>query len=113
MKLFKKYFAFSKVLVFALIIAFFTILAFDGYVVLELMQMVRDGISLMYATVIGTVVGVMSTFSNGVILFAVRGYLDKAAKENVVGYDAKTGTTADERLKQSMKNMYEPTEEGV
>ena len=31
MKLFKKYFGFSKVLVFSLIIAFFAILAFDGY----------------------------------------------------------------------------------
>ena len=113
MKLFKKYFGFSKVLVFALIIAFFAILAFDGYVVLELMQMIRNGVSLMYATVIGTVVSVMSTFSNGVILFAVRGYLDKAAKENVAGYDAKTGTIADERMKSLMNNMYEPTEEGV
>lgn len=112
MKLHKKYFAFSKVLVFALIIAFFAILAFDGYIVLKLMQMIQNGISLMYATVIGTVVSVMSTFSNGVILFAVRGYLDKSAKENVVGYDAKTGTIADERMKQLMSNMYEPTEEG-
>ena len=113
MKLFKRYFAFSKVLVFALIIAFFAILAFDGYIVLELMQMIRNGVSLMYATVIGTVVSVMSTFSNGVILFAVRGYLDKSAKENVVGYDSKTGTIADERMKSLMNNMYEPTEEGA
>ena len=113
MKIFRKYINFSKLLVFLLILAFFAILAFDVYVVLKLMQMIQNGISLMYATVIGTVVSVMSTFSNGVILFAVRGYLDKSAKENVVGYAAKTGTTADERMKSLMNNMYEPTEEGV
>lgn len=107
MKLFKKYFAFSKVLVFSLIVAFFAILAFDGYVVLRLMSMINNGVSLMYATVIGTVVSVMSTFSNGVILFAVRGYLDKSAKENVVGYDAKTGTIADERMKSLMNSSEE------
>ena len=113
MKLFKKYFSFSKVLVFSLIVAFFAILVFDGYIVLKLINMIENGLNLAYASVIGTVVGVMSTFSNGVILFAVRGYLDKSAKENVVGYDSRTGTIADERMKQLMKNMYEPTEEGA
>lgn len=107
MKLFKKYFGFSKVLIFSLIVAFFAILIFDGYVVLRLMNMIENGLNLMYATVIGTVVSVMSTFSNGVILFAVRGYMDKSAKENVVGYDAKTGTIADERIKSLMNSSEE------
>ena len=107
MKLFKKYFGFSKVLIFFLIVAFFAILIFDGYVVLRLMNMIENGLNLMYATVIGTVVSVMSTFSNGVILFAVRGYMDKSAKENVVGYDAKTGTIADERIKSLMNSSEE------
>ena len=56
MKIFRKYINFSKLLVFLLILAFFAILAFDVYVVLKLMQMIQNGISLMYATVIGTVV---------------------------------------------------------
>ena len=55
----------------------------------------------------------MSTFANAVILFAIKGYLNKSAAENTVGYDAKTGTTAEERMKSLMNNMYEPTEEGV
>ena len=113
MKIFRKYINFSKLLVFLLILAFFTIIAFDGYIVIKLMEMLADGYNLAYATVIGTIVSVMSTFSSGVILFAVKGYLSKSAAENTVGYDAKTGTIADERIKSLMNNMYEPTEEGV
>ena len=60
MKLFKKYFAFSKVLVFLLIVAFFAILVFDGYIVLKLINMIENGLNLAYASVIGTVVSVMS-----------------------------------------------------
>lgn len=99
MKIFKKYFSFSKILVFMLVIAFFAILAFDAYIILKLIKMLYDGLDLMYASVIGTIVGTMSTFANAVILFGVKGYLSKSAAENAVGYDAKTGTIADERIK--------------
>lgn len=111
MKLFKKYINFSKLLVFLLVLAFFCILIFDGYIVVRLMDMITGGYSLAQATVIGTIVSVMSTFSNGVIMFGVKHYMDKSAKENVVGYDAKTNTIADERIKQMMKETMEDVEE--
>ncbi|MGN1202816.1 MAG: hypothetical protein ACI4RF_05925 [Eubacterium sp.] len=102
MKIFKKYISFSKLLVFLLVLAFFGILVFDGYIVTRLIDMITNGYSLAYATVIGTIVSVMSTFSNGVIMFGVKNYMEKAAKENVVGYDAKTNTISEERMKQMM-----------
>lgn len=98
MRVFKKYINFSKLLVFMLIIAFFAVLAFDGYIVMLLIDMLKNGYSLTYASVIGTIVSVMSTFSNGVIMFGVKNYLEKSAKENSVGYDAKTNTIAAERM---------------
>lgn len=104
MKIFKKYISFSKLLVFTLVIAFFAITFFDGYIILRLLNMVENGVNLSYATVIGTIVSVMSTFANAVILFAIKGYLNKSAAENTVGYDAKTGTTAEERIKQMMNS---------
>lgn len=109
----KKYISYSKILVFFLVLAFFLILIFDAYVVLRLIDMIENGITLAYATVVGTVVSVMSTFSNAVILFGVKNYLEKSAKENVVGYDAKTNTIAEERIKQLMNaNMEDvPVEE--
>lgn len=106
MKIFKKYINFSKFLVFTLILAFFSILLFDGYITLRLINMIENGCNLAYAAVIGTIVSVMSTFSNGVIMFGVKKYMEKSTKEHVVGYDAKTNTIADERIKQLMnKNM--------
>ena len=103
MKITKKYISFSKALLFSLCVAFFIIIFFDAYVVLKLMQFVENGISLAYATVIGTVVSVMSTFSNAVVLFGVKHYLQKAAAENSVGYDSKTNTISEERIRQSMQ----------
>lgn len=100
MKIFKKYISFSKLLVFTLVIAFFAITFFDGYIILRPLNMVENGVNLAYATVIGTIVSVMSTFANAVILFAIKGYLSKSAVENTVGYDAKTGTTSEERIRQ-------------
>ena len=111
MKIFKKYINFSKLLVFLLVLAFFSILTFDGYIVIRLMKMLVEGYNLAYATVVGTIVSVMSTFSSGVILFAVKGYLSKSAAENTVGYDAKTGTTAEERIKQMMNETMADVEE--
>lgn len=111
LKIFKKYINFSKFLVFVLVLAFFGILLFDGYVVMLLIDMLRDGFNLAYATVIGTVVSVMSTFSNGVIMFGVKKYLEKSAKENAVGYDAKTNTISDERIKQLMNETMEDVKE--
>ncbi|MCC8169714.1 MAG: hypothetical protein LIO59_05040 [Oscillospiraceae bacterium] len=98
MKIFKKYISFSKALVFGLCLAFFLILGFDAYVILRLINLIESGKSLSYATVIGTIVSVMSTFSNTVILFAVKHYLQKSETENAAGYDAKTQTTAAERM---------------
>ena len=98
-------------LVFLLILAFFCILAFDGYIVMLLINMITSGYSLAYASVIGTIVSVMSTFSNGVIMFGVKNYLEKAAKENVAGYDAKTNTTAEERMKQLMNEVMDDVKE--
>lgn len=111
MSILKKYFSFSKILVFTLILAFFGILAFDGFIIMKLIDMIYDGYDLMYAGVIGTIVGTMSTFSNAVILFAVKGYLSKAGLENSVGYDAKTNTISEERIKQMMSNdMEDPSD---
>lgn len=98
MKIFKWYITFSKLLVFMIVLAFFGILFFDGWVVVKLISLIENGIDLAYATVVGTVVSVMSTFSDGVILFSVKGYLHKAMQENVVGYSAKDETTAEERI---------------
>lgn len=100
MKFFKKYFNFSKILIFMLVVAFFAILCFDAYIILELINLIKDGFNLMYATVIGTVTATMSTFSNAVILFGVKGYLHKSGLENSVGYDSKTNTISDERINQ-------------
>lgn len=111
MKVFKKYISFSKLLVFLLVLAFFGILVFDAYIVMRLIDMIINGYNLAYAAVIGTIVSVMSTFSNGVIMFGVKHYMEKSAKENVVGYDAKTNTIADERIRQMMtENMYDAEE---
>lgn len=100
MSLGKLYINFSKFLLVILCLSFFAILAFDGWVIIQLIHFIRDGISLAYATVVGTVVGVMSTFSNAVVLFAVKGYLNKSALENSVGYDARSNTIASERITQ-------------
>lgn len=100
MTLFKKYFSFSKVLTFMLIIAFFAILGFDAYIILKLIDLIENGFNLMYATVIGTIVATMSTFSNAVILFGVKGYLHKSGLENSVGYNSQTNTISDERINQ-------------
>lgn len=102
MKVFNKYISFSKLLVFTLVLAFFIILAFDGWVIITMIDFIRQGINLAYATVVGTIVSVMSTFSNAVILFAIKTYLTKSGLENSVGYDAKTNTIADERIKAMM-----------
>lgn len=74
--------------------------------------MIENGYSLAYATTIGTIVSVMSTFSNGVIMFGVKNYLEKSAKENSVGYDAKTNTIADERMKEMMMKSMDDVQEG-
>lgn len=107
MKLFKNYINFSKLLVCALILAFFSILFFDGYIVLKLICMIENGYSLAYATIIGTIVSVMSTFSNTVIMFGVKNYMEKSAKENTVGYDSKTNTISEERIKRQMNIIME------
>ncbi|MCC8067705.1 MAG: hypothetical protein LIO59_00325 [Oscillospiraceae bacterium] len=102
----RKYIGFSKALVFALCGAFFIVLAFDAYVILRLLNFMESGGSLTYATVIGTITSVMSTFSNAVILFAVKHYLQKSETENAAGYDAKTQTTSAERIKMAeLKGM--------
>lgn len=93
-----KHISFSKVLVFCLCLAFFMLLIFDAWVIIELMNFVRSGISLSNTAVIGTIASVMSTFASAVILFAVKGYLSKSGLENSVGYDAKTNTIAAERM---------------
>ncbi len=98
MKIFKKHITFSKGLIFALCAAFFGILIFDGYVIIRLMDFVEAGVSMTYTTVLGTITGTMSTFSNAVILFAVKHYLQKSETEHAAGYDAKTQTTAAERM---------------
>lgn len=94
---------------FTLCLAFFIILAFDGWVIVTMIDFIRQGINLAYATVIGTIVSVMSTFSNAVILFAVKTYLTKSGLENSVGYDAKTNTIADERISlNGFNNLIDP-----
>ena len=98
MKIFNKHINFSKALVFCLCLAFFALLAFDAWVIVELMNFVRNGISLSNTAVIGTIASVMSTFANAVILFAVKGYLSKSGLENSVGYSSKTNTIAAERM---------------
>ncbi len=98
MKIFKRYISFSKALVFALCTAFFLILGFDAYVIIRLMDFVEAGVSMTYTTVLGTITGTMSTFSNAVILFAVKHYLEKAQAEHAAGYDARTQTTSAERM---------------
>lgn len=62
-----------------------------------LIDFVRNGVSLSNTTIIGTISSVMSTFSNAVILYAVKGYLSKSGLENSVGYDSRTNTIATER----------------
>ena len=114
MKIFKKHFSFSKILVFLLVVSFFAILLFDGYIIIKLINLIQNGFDLTYATVIGTIVSTMSGFADAVILFAIKGYLTQATKDHEVGYDAKTNTTADERLKALMKeNMSDPETEGA
>lgn len=97
MKFFNTYINFSKALVFLLCIAFFVILIFDGWIIVTLIDFVRNGVSLSNTTIIGTISSVMSTFSNAVILYAVKGYLSKSGLENSVGYDSRTNTIATER----------------
>lgn len=112
MKILKNYISFSKLLVFMLVLAFFVILIFDGYIILRLMDYLENGVSLVYATIIGTITSVMSTFGNAVILFGVKNYLNKSGLENSVGYDSKTQTIAEERIKAVMnQTMYDPADE--
>ena len=60
--------------------------------------MIENGIDLSYATVIGTVISIMSSFASIVVGFAVKGYLTKAMKENIVGYDSESNTISTERM---------------
>lgn len=98
MKIFGKYINFSKLLIFALVVLFFAMLVFDGYAVVRLMNMIENGVDLMYATVIGTVISIMSSFASAVILIGVRSYYKKAEAENIVGYDSESNTISTERM---------------
>lgn len=108
-----KYINFSKAIMFVLLLAFFLILFFDAYVALRLSKFLEGGGSLDSATVIGTIVSVMSGFGETTVLFGAKHYFQKAGLENSVGYDARTNTTTEERLElEKMKTVMEDNFEG-